>query len=563
MRLTPLRYLPRPRTFHLQWHLTERCNLKCKHCYQDEDYIKSELNKEQLFEIFYQYLELTKKWRLGKDKSVVSLTGGEPLLHKDFFALLKLCCEHKDFLTCNILTNGTLFDKKLVQKLKDLPLTGLVQVSLEGMEKTNDFIRGKGTFKKIVSCLKLLVSKGFRTRIAVTISKYNSSDIPEIISLGERLGVDFIMFERLVPHGRGQVLKNQMLEPTELKDLLTYIAKRHEELDKKNSKPELMNHCSSLLFPNCSSAYNSLTILPNGDVVPCRKLPIKVGTLPEQSLFEIWYASNTLWHIRDKSNLNSICKTCSRFNSCYGGSRCVANAYFGDISAPDPQCWYSFKDLPADFDASGTKEKTSPILLDRYIIMSSSSRKLAPYILKSCGKTYLRTEEKDYELKDDYYLEVNLSKTDLSKLSNKLLLQKPELLLISFLFGEKDMNLETGRKLEKFFHKLKENNLNFQVTRPVPRCFFGFNYSSIAEKYKIPTSCESCLELFKVDEKGNILFCKQVDKKGPDIRYMNDRKQIHEFFESFKENTCPVQCIYKVRNQCEGVCPLSLIPDAI
>ncbi|UCD07644.1 MAG: 4Fe-4S cluster-binding domain-containing protein, partial [Candidatus Aenigmatarchaeota archaeon] len=78
----------KPRSFHLQWHITERCNFRCKHCYIKGS--KKELSTRELFMILRQYIDMIRIWELDKNKRAMklSLSGGEPLLRKDFFKLL-------------------------------------------------------------------------------------------------------------------------------------------------------------------------------------------------------------------------------------------------------------------------------------------------------------------------------------------------------------------------------------------------------------------------------------------------------------------------------------------
>ncbi len=75
----------KPNSFHLQWHITNKCNFRCKHCYIEKDV--KELSTRQLFLILDQYIDLIKIWELDKKNKVrkLSITGGEPLLEKGFF----------------------------------------------------------------------------------------------------------------------------------------------------------------------------------------------------------------------------------------------------------------------------------------------------------------------------------------------------------------------------------------------------------------------------------------------------------------------------------------------
>ena len=99
----------------------------------------------------------------------------------------------------------------------------------------------------------------------------------------------------------------------------------------------------------CVAGYSSLTILPNGDVYPCRRLPIYVGNVLKQSLEEIFYKSKELRKLRNPGNINIRCQNCPYFDECLGGAKCVSYGYWKDSYLenpqflPDPQCWGLFK----------------------------------------------------------------------------------------------------------------------------------------------------------------------------------------------------------------------------
>ena len=211
-----------PKSFHLQWHITERCNLKCKHCYFDEKFLKNELSLNQLFAILDDYINLLKKWKLPREASRISITGGEPLIRNDFFEFLEKCYQNRKKTRYGILTNGILLNDEKVAKLKRFKID-YAQVSLEGMEKKNDEIRGKGTFRKIIKAAKLLVKNKINTGISITITKQNLKDIPFLIKLAEKLKVNGLGLRRFIPIGRGEEMKKIILSPQETRNIYLYI----------------------------------------------------------------------------------------------------------------------------------------------------------------------------------------------------------------------------------------------------------------------------------------------------------------------------------------------------
>ena len=128
----------KPKSFHLQWHITEKCNFKCKHCYTEKP--MNELSTDELFLILDQYIEMIKRWKMDINNRprLLSISGGEPLLRKDIFELLEAINENKDMFTNVVLmSNGSTITDNVIKKLKDLGIPQ-IQISLDGLEKNNE-----------------------------------------------------------------------------------------------------------------------------------------------------------------------------------------------------------------------------------------------------------------------------------------------------------------------------------------------------------------------------------------------------------------------------------------
>ena len=339
--------MPRPLPrFTIQWHLTERCNLRCVHCYQDELFSKKELTFDQSKKIIDSILKALKIW---KRKGRINFTGGEPLFKKKLlFQLINYVKKKDPQISIGLLTNGTFLTDSVVKKLKKAGVS-FVQVSLDGAtEKGNDLIRGKGSFKKAVEGIKRLVRANFTSAIMFTLHKKNVHEIPGIVDLALNLGVTRMGVERIVPTGRGKNLRKEMLIPEELHQVFLYLAKRRLEIRKKRLKLDIWTYRplwyllrkevkDSQIGGGCSAGLNGLTIMPNGDVMPCRRLNLIIGNLLKDNLFEIWYSSPILWDLRDRTKIRK-CGKCPNLHNC-SGCRAVAYAVTGDYLEKDPQCW--------------------------------------------------------------------------------------------------------------------------------------------------------------------------------------------------------------------------------
>jgi len=338
----------------LQWHITERCNWHCKHCYIDDSHIKNELSLTNMLNVFESFLRLGDRLSVQFPLMSVLFTGGEPFIRKDFIKFLEEVSQYKDKIVFTILTNGSFLTEDLIIKLKNEIGVRSIQLSLEGCRDTNDDIRGKGTYDLVKEKVKLLARLGMNTQISLTVTKNNLNDIPMIISDFSAYRVRFNL-RRFVPLGRGSNMKAMMLSPTETEELYEYIEKvRHNSSLRININKECEEGIFGFPVPDMHRRYNcglfdrrSISIAPNGDVYPCRRFPIKIGNAMEKDLADILLKSEIYNKLSDIKTNDVRCLKCKFFDKCKGGSRCIAYAYFdnGLFDNPDPQCPRLFKKL--------------------------------------------------------------------------------------------------------------------------------------------------------------------------------------------------------------------------
>lgn len=340
--------------FYFQWHINERCNLRCAHCYQEEYNTTPELTLSHLRQTADQIFLALKKW--GK-RGRIALTGGEPFLKKELFPLIEYLEQEDSVWRIGILTNGILINQKIIDRLLTLNKLYYIQISLDGAsEKTNDFIRGKGTFKKALDSFRLLHDNGISTRLMYTVHKKNFQDVPALIDLALKENIKTLTIERFVPEGKGSEFMDWFLDTDELSELFRQISQRADLEYKKGTPLSIIKYRTlwALIDPErakasevpleidlggmCSIGIDSLTILPDSTVLPCRRLPIPIGNLRKDSIFKIWYTSDLLWEIRNKNNLKGKCNGCELIPRC-SGCRAIAYAITGDYLAEDPQCW--------------------------------------------------------------------------------------------------------------------------------------------------------------------------------------------------------------------------------
>lgn len=332
----------------LQWHITERCNLNCKHCYQEKQKQK-ELTFSQLLYILDNYKKFIEYLRLKtKNKNLkahINITGGEPFLRKDFFNLLEEFYKHRKYFSFGILTNGTLIDSSNIGKLASFKPT-FVQISLEGDKKKNDQIRGEGVFDKSIQAIRLLKKAKIPVLISFTAHRFNCEDFQEVALVGKKLGVAKVWADRLIPYGSGSELKKFSLNPKQTKLFFSSMKSVKDRLEKGFfSKTKIaMDRALQFLIDyqkpyKCKAGYTLITIDSAGNLLPCRRMPIIVGNITKKSITEVYFDSSVLKRLRNPDNLDPKCKACVYARICGGGLRCLSYAIYKNPFKKDPGCW--------------------------------------------------------------------------------------------------------------------------------------------------------------------------------------------------------------------------------
>lgn len=333
---------PEGEEFYFQWHITERCNLRCKHCYHEDYRSEGELTSQQLDLAFSRMDTALEKW--GRQGSA-SLTGGEPFLRRDDLYRLAGMMDGSDrFNYYDILTNGSLITSADLDRLRDLPKLRRVQVSLESpFPEKNDKVRGSGSFAATMSAIRLLKDRGLQVSVMTTITRDNQHDIPEMIELLACERVDTFAIERFIPEGAGTGIREKVLSREEVKrlyELVHQIGIREKRIRVLMYRPlfGLIDRDDCTVGAMCSIGTNALSIMHDGTIYPCRRLPIPIGNILDDGVFKPWYDSDILWSIRDSSNLKGKCGSCELVPICRG---CRAMAYWlsGDYLEEDPHCW--------------------------------------------------------------------------------------------------------------------------------------------------------------------------------------------------------------------------------
>jgi radical SAM protein with 4Fe4S-binding SPASM domain len=336
--------------FFVQWHVTEKCNLVCTHCYQSGT--RSEMSLGQIKSAIDNVKDAVQSWVQEYQMEIVPgfhFTGGEPLLRRDLWDILDYSRNYGFSLA--IMTNGALINQEIAKIIKQSGVAE-VQVSLEGTQGTHDAVRGKGSFSKAMTGITHLLDAGVYTHINVTLSRLNMLEVDDMVRLAETNAIPALSFSRLVPCGHGAELVSQMLTPRELADFYANLKActsskvKLGSLDPLAGLTEFKSELPELDFPvaGCAAGVFGVTIAADGNIMPCRRMDLSIGNIKEVSLRELWAESPVLWALRQRQSYHGNCALCRYWAVCRG-CRAVALAQARregqeDYLGADPQCPY-------------------------------------------------------------------------------------------------------------------------------------------------------------------------------------------------------------------------------
>jgi AdoMet-dependent heme synthase len=330
------RYVP----LVISWNVTRKCNLKCSHCYinASKEKLQNELTTEEGKQLIDQISKVS--------RPLLILSGGEPLLRNDIYELIRYGAG-KGF-RMGLGSNGSLLDNNVAKKLAEAG-TKTVSISLDSSvpEKHDEFRGVDGSWSKAIEAVRALKKNGILVQVNTTVTQQNHSDIDNIMSLIEKLGVENFHLFFLVPTGRG--VKIADISPEMYEDMIkSTFAKtaRHKLNVRPSCAPQFMRIAKDMNLDmrqwirGCLAGLYYCRVYPNGDVTPCPYLPIKLGNIREKAFSQIWFNSPIMKDLRDFGQLKGKCGFCEYRKLC-GGCRARAYGlssdfvdYCGDLQEP-------------------------------------------------------------------------------------------------------------------------------------------------------------------------------------------------------------------------------------
>lgn len=336
--------------FAFQWHITDECDQRCKHCY-----IFSE-GHPKLIETPWDRLvavldNIGRMCRRMERRPYLYITGGDPILHCRFWDFLELA--HAHGIPFTIMGNPFHLTDEVCRRLKSLGCRKY-QLSLDGMRETHDYFRKPGSFDATLEKIGTIRRAGLHCAIMTTVSARNIHEIPDVIDLVVSRHADIFAFARYCPTSEDKATMNSWhIAPEQYRDLLAACWAKFEQYRHSDTTFNLKDHLWTLflyekgifkipegleaetIYDGCNCGNCHFTITAEGRLMACRRFDSCVGTVDEE-LYDVFHGTKV-----DRYRAHERFEKCSRcelLRFCRG-CPAVAYGYTHNFYAPDPQCW--------------------------------------------------------------------------------------------------------------------------------------------------------------------------------------------------------------------------------
>ena len=337
--------------FSFQWHITDECDQRCKHCYifaENTGKCPDRMTKKQMEAVLKNCRDFCETF--GR-QPYFYLTGGDPILHPEFLTLLDMF--KAEAIPFTIMGNPFHLTDEVCQRLHECGCLRY-QLSIDGIAETHDWFRKPGSYKTTLEKVAMLNKAGIRSIIMTTVSGKNIEEVPTIIDAVVAAGAKVYAFARYCPTS-GE--KENSISPQRYRKLLEDCDKIFRDYEAAgcetyfNRKDHLWTLYDyemgrfqipkdvepDMIYGGCNCGNGHLTILPTGDVYACRRVQnSRVGNIFAKRLAELW--TNEFEAYRDYDKFQK-CSKCELKAWCRGCPAVASSTSNGDFYAADPQCW--------------------------------------------------------------------------------------------------------------------------------------------------------------------------------------------------------------------------------
>lgn len=334
------------RTIAVQWHITDKCQKRCKHCYIGVR-PSSEMNLTNVKQILADLI------KFGINNNICYefyITGGDPLLHSKCYDVLSFFKEAK--LSYSIMCNPESINATTLDQLNKLGVKS-IQFSIDGMKNVHDSIRGKGSYDELLRAIDQIKATNINIGLMYTLYESNMNDLIQVMRLASALQVGRFSFVLGVNIGNAKENDLKMVSSSRIIQILNRYIKEKQLIKEKGTNTFFEEKCNlinairmaqdiflcpqeenMIIFDGCQIGVNSFVIDVNGEVLGCRRVgrASYCGNLLETGINEIWLKSSYLNKQRTKVLTKNKCRDCNARNWCQG-----CEAYEQAIAAQENQ----------------------------------------------------------------------------------------------------------------------------------------------------------------------------------------------------------------------------------
>lgn len=300
----------------IQWKITNKCNLKCKHCY---------FGKLDGFELPFEKADEIVDTIINSNVMEVTISGGECLTYKGIEKIIKKFLING--IKVDVFTNALLL-KNVLDKIDSDILNKsalLFYVSVDGLKSSHEQIRGKNTFDKTIENIKYAIEKGYPVVTNTVINKINYCDIMDMIVLLKQMGVKDVQLSNLIVQGSADnSMKISLSEQMALKEKINDLYKEHPEFgyiyysevpdsDGVRKVYSLSNGKKDFIGNDnwkCTAGVARVTIDSNGKVYCCPFIKDSyLGDLNKENLSDVWDNVNRFKFLKrlSEENTDRVC----------------------------------------------------------------------------------------------------------------------------------------------------------------------------------------------------------------------------------------------------------------
>lgn len=333
----------------VQFEITGKCNMNCVHCRGAFDE-KVDLPIEQIEKV----LKFVRKY--SPNFKEVTLSGGEPFMHKQFKEILQMV-RNSNVINLTLTTNGSFINKEIIEYIKELRFKRvLFSVSLDSIDKEehNIFRNHKNAYDIAMNAFKLLREYGddsFYISLRSTITPQNITNMEEIAKVAIGLSLNRVSFASVLPSGNAINNPDILMTGEQLMEFCSNVKELYlkykgiidvssnEALKWQTRMDELLKEEGKLLLNSCPAGTLSFNVNSNGDITPCSLLNIKILNIMELTEYEIEeaYRNSPIVKSLLTRSLKGKCGKCKYKSDC-SGCRVRALNLKGDYLEEDPSC---------------------------------------------------------------------------------------------------------------------------------------------------------------------------------------------------------------------------------